>query len=72
MFCYHGLFSDENLTIQGFSIVNSFSPLHAYIQDNFAPSDTSADSINYKEICYCNEANYIALIYSEEETPFEV
>ena len=70
--CIRGLFSEENLTIQGFSIVNSFSPLHAYIVDNFSLSDSFVDSINYKGIYYCNKANHSVLMYSEEQTSFEV
>ena len=70
--CYNGLFSDAELTIQGFSVVNHSSPLHIYINENFSLSNSFVDSINYKGIHYSNVANHSILLYSEKEKNFGV
>ena len=70
--CYNGLFSDAELTIQGFSVVNYLSSLHSYINENFSLSNSFVDSINYKGIHYSNVANHSILLYSEKEKNFGV
>ena len=53
-------------------MLDSESPLHLYVRDNFSLSHSFADSVNYKGTYYSNDNHHSVLIHSEDKTRFEV